>query len=193
MIEKLANHHAPALWQALKNAEVWDYMAFGPFENEAEFTRFIGDCALLKDPFYYAILKNGEALGWATLMNMREKDRVEEVGNIVFSPALQKTREATEAIYLLAKIAFDRGCRRFEWKCNDLNAPSKSAALRYGFTYEGLFRQHMIIKGKNRDTTWFSMLDSEWDSRKRAFEAWLDPQNFDDKGMQKSSLKKTII
>ena len=188
MIEKLAPHHAQSLWQALKHAEVWDYMAFGPFENEADFTRFIGDCVTSKDPYFYAIIKNGEAFGWAALMNMNATHKTEEVGNIVFSPALQKTLEATEAIYQLAKIAFDRGCRRFEWKCNTLNEPSKRAALRYGFTYEGLFRQHMIVKGKNRDTAWFSMLDSEWASRKAAFEAWLSPSNFDKNGHQINKL-----
>lgn len=190
-LEKLELHHAPALWQVLKNADVWDYMGYGGFETETEFNAFISQICLSKDPYYYAILKNEKAVGWATLMSFHEANRVMEVGNIVFSPVLQKTPLSTEAIYLLAQEAFRLGTRRFEWKCNNLNEPSKKAATRFGFTYEGLFRQHMIIKGKNRDTAWFSMLDNEWEGRKAAFEAWLNPSNFDKNGQQKTTLKSS--
>jgi RimJ/RimL family protein N-acetyltransferase len=115
--------------------------------------------------------------------------RVIEVGNIVYSPALQRTPLATEAQYLIARYAFETlGYRRYEWKCNALNAASRRAAERFGFTYEGLFRQHMIVKGQSRDTAWFSMLDSEWPARKKAFERWLDPANFDRDGRQKTKL-----
>jgi RimJ/RimL family protein N-acetyltransferase len=120
---------------------------------------------------------------------MAPKDRCIEVGAILFSPALQRTRGATEAMYLMARHVFeDLGYRRYEWKCNALNQPSRRAALRLGFTFEGIFRQHMIIKGRNRDTAWFSMLDREWPARKAAFERWLDPTNFDPQGRQKSAL-----
>lgn len=112
-----------------------------------------------------------------------------EVGNILFSPALQRTRAATEAMYLMARHVFeDLGYRRYEWKCNAENAPSRRAALRFGFTFEGIFRQHMVVKGHNRDTAWFAMLDHEWPGRKRAFEAWLQPENFDDDGHQQRTL-----
>jgi RimJ/RimL family protein N-acetyltransferase len=112
------------------------------------------------------------------------------VGNILYSPLVQRTRAATEAMYLMAGHIFDYlGYRRYEWKCNALNEPSRRAALRLGFTFEGIFRQHMVVKDRNRDTAWFSMLDSEWPARKRAFEAWLDPANFDGEGRQLRSLK----
>ena len=122
-------------------------------------------------------------------MRIDPANRVIEVGNILYTPALQRTPGATEAQYLLARYIFDElGYRRYEWKCNDLNAPSRRAALRFGFTYEGTFRQHLIVKGRNRDTAWYSMLDGEWPSRRAAFETWLAPDNFDAQGVQKTSL-----
>jgi RimJ/RimL family protein N-acetyltransferase len=130
-----------------------------------------------------------KAAGWASYMRMEPAHGVVEVGNIMMSPSLQRTTAATEAMVLMAAHVFDDlGYRRYEWKCNALNEPSRRAALRYGFTFEGIFRQHMIIKDLSRDTAWFSMLDREWPARKRAFEAWLDPANFDEKGEQRQSL-----
>jgi RimJ/RimL family protein N-acetyltransferase len=115
---------------------------------------------------------------------------VVEVGNILLTPALQRTTAATEAMYLMARHVFeDLGYRRYEWKCNAENLPSRRAAARLGFTYEGIFRQHMVAKGRNRDTAWFSMLDGEWPARKQAFEAWLDPENFDAAGRQQQTLE----
>jgi RimJ/RimL family protein N-acetyltransferase len=132
---------------------------------------------------------SGRAVGIATLMEIRPAMRVVEVGHIVYSPALQRTPLATEAQYLLARYVFETlGYRRYEWKCNALNAPSHRAALRYGFVFEGILRQHMIAKARNRDTTYFSMLDSEWPARKAAFERWLAPENFDRDGRQKTKL-----
>jgi RimJ/RimL family protein N-acetyltransferase len=126
-----------------------------------------------------------------SLMEIRPTHRVIEVGNIVYSPALQRTPLSTEAQYLIARYAFETlRYRRYEWKCNALNAPSRRAALRFGFSYEGLFRQHMIVKGHNRDTAWYSMLDSEWPARKAAFERWLAPENFDSNGRQKTKLSE---
>jgi RimJ/RimL family protein N-acetyltransferase len=122
-------------------------------------------------------------------MEMRPAMRVIEIGNIVYSPSLQRSRAATEAQYLLARHVFEElGYRRYEWKCNALNGPSQRAALRLGFTFEGIFRQHMIVKGRNRDTAWFAMLDTDWPGRKAAFERWLDPGNFDATGQQRLSL-----
>ncbi len=115
-----------------------------------------------------------------------------EVGSILYSPALQRTRGATEAMYLMARHVFEKlGYRRYEWKCDALNTPSRRAALRLGFEFEGVFRQHMIVKGLNRDTAWFSMLDSEWAARRKAFEDWLAPSNFDETGQQKHALKRS--
>lgn len=124
-------------------------------------------------------------------MRMDLPNRVIEVGNILFTSALQRTPAATEAMYLLARFVFeDLGFRRYEWKCNSLNAPSRRAAERFGFTYEGTFRQHIITRGRNRDTAWYSMLDSEWPRVKRGFETWLDASNFDSEGKQKRTLEQ---
>lgn len=128
---------------------------------------------------------DGHAKGWASFMRIEPAHGVIEVGNIVFSPALQRTRAATEAMYLMAQHVFEfLGYRRYEWKCNALNEPSRRAAERFGFTFEGIFRQHMVVRGRSRDSAWFSMLDHEWPARKRAFEAWLAPANFDVDGRQ---------
>ena len=145
---------------------------------------------MLDDPFSYTVIDaRGRACGIATLMEIRPAMRVIEVGHIVYGSALQRTPQATETQYLLARYAFETlRYRRYEWKCNALNAPSRRAAARYGFTFEGIFRQHMIVKGRSRDTAWYAMLDSEWPARKRAFEAWLAPDNFDADGRQKGSL-----
>jgi RimJ/RimL family protein N-acetyltransferase len=128
-------------------------------------------------------------MGYASYMRIEPAHRVIEVGSILFTSGLQRTYGATEAMYLMARHVFDDlGYRRYEWKCNALNAPSRRAAARLGFTFEGIFRQHMIVKGQNRDTAWFSMLDSEWAARKAAFERWLAPENFDETGRQRAAL-----
>jgi RimJ/RimL family protein N-acetyltransferase len=191
-VEKLdAARHGDALWEAVKGHDaLWPYMAYGPFADESAFASWLAERPKLADPYSYAILDpNGRAVGIATLMEIRPTTRVIEVGNIVYTPLLQRTPLGTEAQYLLARYAFETlGYRRYEWKCNALNAPSRRAAERYGFTFEGVFRQHFIVKGRNRDTAWYSMIDSEWPARKAAFERWLDPSNFDAQGQQKMSL-----
>jgi RimJ/RimL family protein N-acetyltransferase len=146
----------------------------------------------LDDPYSYAIIdRSSQAVGIATLMEIRPPMRVIEVGNILYSPALQRTPLGTEAQYLLARYAFEAlGYRRYEWKCNALNAPSRRAALRYGFVFESIMRQHMIVKGRSRDTAYYSMLDTEWPKRKAAFERWLAPENFDAQGRQRTSLSE---
>jgi RimJ/RimL family protein N-acetyltransferase len=166
-------------------------MGQGPFVDEKSFRAFLDERASSADPFAYAVIDkaSGKAQGIVCLMEVRPGARVIEIGNIVYSPALQRTRNATEIQYLMARYVFDElGYRRYEWKCNALNAPSRRAARRFGFTYEGTFRQHMIIKGRNRDTAWFAMLDNEWPGRRAAFERWLAPSNFDEKGEQRESL-----
>ena len=184
--------HAPDLWQAARGADaIWDYMGDGPYPDEAAFTASIATKAASDDPLFWAIRDkaSGKAVGYATLMRIDAANRVIEVGNILYTPALQRRPGATETMYLMARRVFDElGYRRYEWKCNALNAPSRAAALRLGFTYEGLFRQHMIIKGRNRDTAWFSITDGEWPERRAAFERWLSPDNFDAEGRQKSAL-----
>jgi RimJ/RimL family protein N-acetyltransferase len=138
-----------------------------------------------------AFAPTARAAGYASLMRFEPAHGVVEVGNILLSPALQRTTAATEAMYLMARHVFDNlGYRRYEWKCNAENEPSRRAALRLGFTFEGIFRQHMVAKDRNRDTAWFSMLDHEWPARKAAFEAWLDAANFDENGRQRQTLKE---
>ena len=186
--------HGESLWREVggrEKADYWRWMPDGPFETRADFDAVLAAKSVSTDPLFHAVVDNtsGLALGHASFMRIEPKHRVIEVGGIMFGPSLQRTRGATESMYLMAKHAFDEmGYRRYEWKCNALNEPSRRAALRYGFLFEGIFRQHMMIKGVNRDTAWFSMLDSEWPARKAAFERWLDPGNFDAAGKQKSPL-----
>ena len=193
-VERLAQHHDAALWKAVEGHDaVWTYMStYGPFADFAAFSKWIDSRLKLDDPYSYAIIdQSGQAVGIATLMEIRPAMRVIEVGHIVYSPALQRTPLGTEAQYLLARYAIETlGYRRYEWKCNALNAPSRNAALRYGFVFEGILRQHTIAKGRNRDTAYFSMLDSEWPARKAAFERWLAPENFDAEGNQRASLSE---
>jgi RimJ/RimL family protein N-acetyltransferase len=191
-LEKLRPDHWPDLWDALAGHDhVWTYIsADGPFSEASDFAAFIAQRAAAEDPYAYAIIDaRDRAVGYVTLLRINPQMRVIEVGHVLYSPRLQRTPLGTETQYLLARYIFETlGYRRYEWKCNALNAPSRRAALRYGFIYEGTFRQHMIAKGHNRDDAWFSMLDSEWPARKRNFERWLEPGNFDEKGAQKISL-----
>jgi RimJ/RimL family protein N-acetyltransferase len=191
-IEKLdARRHGGDLWDAFKTHDhIWTYMSYGPFADEASFGEWLAHREKLEDPFSYAIVTASEqAVGISTLLQIRPEMRAIEVGHIVYSPALQRTPLATEAQYLLARYVFETlGYRRYEWNCHAFNAASRRAALRFGFTYEGTMRQHRIVKGRNRDTAWFSMLDSEWPTRKRSFERWLSADNFDHSGQQRISL-----
>jgi RimJ/RimL family protein N-acetyltransferase len=170
---------------------LWAYLFDGPYSDLAAFKENLVQKALTDDPLCFAIVDNPSvhAVGLASYMAIHPLNRTIEVGSILYTPSLQRTPGATEAMYLMARYAFEQlGYRRYEWKCNALNAPSRKAALRYGFTFEGIFRQHMIIKGRNRDTAWFSMLDSEWPLRRAAFERWLHPSNFDSSGRQIQAL-----
>ncbi len=185
--------HAEQLYAETHGAQkdsMWRYLFDGPFEDLASFRASIASKAASADPLFFAILDNaGGCVGHATLMRMDEKHRVIETGNIIYGASLQRTPGATEAMYLLARHVFDDlGYRRYEWKCNSLNAPSRVAAPRLGFDFEGIFRQHMIVKGRNRDTAWYAMLDTEWPLRKKAFERWLSPSNFRPDGRQRVSL-----
>jgi RimJ/RimL family protein N-acetyltransferase len=186
--------HSDALWQGLggaANETLWLYMPDGPFAERAAFDAYMEAKAISEDPLFFAIVDRmtGLAAGRATLMRIDPPNRVIEVGGIIYTRALQRSRGATEAMYLLARYVFeDLGYRRYEWKCNALNEASRRAALRLGFSFEGVFRQHMIVKGRNRDTAWFSLLDSEWPARKREFERWLDETNFDSRGNQGTKL-----
>jgi RimJ/RimL family protein N-acetyltransferase len=189
-----AGRHGEALWEASRgHDELWTWLFDGPYATEADLLRAIEEKQASTAAVFLAIVPaaSGQAAGWASFMRAEPAHGVIEVGNILLTPALQRTTAATEAMYLMARHAFESlGYRRYEWKCNAENLPSHRAAARLGFTFEGIFRQHMVVKGQNRDTAWFSMLDSEWPVRKRAFEAWLDPENFDDVGRQRRGLTK---
>ena len=186
--------HADSLYQASHGdgkEELWRYLWDGPYPSLSAFESATRERAASEDPLSFAILDNrsGVAVGHCSYLRITPAHRVIEIGSILFTPSLQRTAGATEAMYLMARHAFeDLGYRRYEWKCDSRNAPSRSAALRLGFQFEGIFRQHMIIKGQNRDTAWFAMLDSEWPAIKANFERWLDPANFDATGRQKISL-----
>jgi RimJ/RimL family protein N-acetyltransferase len=189
-----ADAHTEALFPAIhgpSNEQVWRYLADGPYDRREELHAALARKAVADDAVFFAIVdaSSNRAMGYASYMRIDPPNRVIEVGNVLFTPALQSTTGATEAMYLMARHAFDDlGYRRYEWKCNALNEPSRRAAVRLGFTYEGVFRQHMIIKGANRDTAWYAMLDTEWPDRKRVFEEWLSPSNFDAAGRQKRTL-----
>jgi RimJ/RimL family protein N-acetyltransferase len=184
--------HATELFSSSKDApELWKHLAYGPFGNQAEFASWLEDRSATEDPLFYAIIdrESGGARGMASFLRMEPHHGVIEIGHIWFAPSLQRTRQATEAIFILSRHAFDDlGYRRLEWKCDSLNDPSRRAAERFGFVYEGVFRQHMVVKERNRDTAWYSITDGEWPLRRAAFEAWLSPENFDQGGRQRRSL-----
>jgi len=190
--------HAQSLFNSFDgkdpDGDVWTWLGYGPFTDLEQFSAWLKDREASRDPWFYAIINRhtGEACGMGSFMRADAANGVIEIGHIWFSPALQRTREATEAIYLMIRHAFDDlGVRRLEWKCDALNKPSQVAAKRFGFTFEGIFRQHLIVKGRNRDTAWFSMLDKDWPARRAGFEAWLAESNFDEKGRQKAKLQVT--
>ena len=174
-----------------EDAALWTYLAYGPFADQGAFERWLAGRAASDDPLFFAVLEaqSGRASGMASYLNIVPANGCIEIGHIWFAPPLQQTRAATEAIFLMCRHVFDDlGYRRLEWKCDALNEASRRAARRFGFTYEGTFRQHMVVKGRNRDTAWFAMLDREWPRVRAAFERWLAPGNFDAAGRQRTSL-----
>ncbi|MEE9455499.1 MAG: GNAT family protein [Paracoccaceae bacterium] len=188
------DRHAPDLFTAFsqdKTGSIWTYMVVGPFDTLADFRSWLTDACLGDDPLFHTIIdrSSGKAVGLAALMRNLPDMGVIEVGNISFAPSLQRTAMATEAMFLLMQQVFALGYRRYEWKCDALNAPSIRAAKRLGFTFEGVFRQAIIYKGRNRDTAWLSILDSEWPALRTGFENWLAAENFDKTGQQIKRLK----
>ena len=187
--------HARPLYKAshvdAAREPVFRYLPYGPFTGFDDFKSWLGQRAASNDPYFVSVVdvKTGLPQGMASFMRIAPEHGVIEIGHIWFAPAIQRTRQATEAIYLMARHSFDDlGYRRLEWKCDALNEPSRRAAERFGFTFEGVFRQHLVVKGRNRDTAWFSILDGEWPVICSAFEAWLAPGNFDSDGNQVRSL-----
>lgn len=193
-IERLdPERHAEALFEANRtDAENrnWTYLPYGPFDSLDAYRRWMEMECMNDDPMFHAVIdaSTGTAVGVASYLRISPAHGVIEVGHINYSPLLQNTPAATETMFLMMRRVFELGYRRYEWKCDALNEKSCAAARRLGFTFEGTFRQAMVIKGRNRDTAWFSILDSEWPVRRSAFERWLDPANFDANGRQRTRL-----
>lgn len=169
---------------------MWTYLAYGPFAQLEEYERWLTERAASMDPLFQAFVDqaSGNAAGVGTFMRIDAPAGTIEVGHIAMSPTLQRSPAATEAMYLMMRHAFELGYRRYEWKCDALNARSRRAAERLGFVFEGVFRQATVYKGRSRDTAWYSVIDSEWPVLREAFERWLDRDNFDASGLQRSSL-----
>ncbi|ALS02431.1 GNAT family acetyltransferase [Enterococcus silesiacus] len=199
-LEKVeSSKHVEALYQVYgpeSKAKNWTYLPLNPFESKVAFLSYLETISRSQDPFHYAIIDkaSGKALGTLALMRINAEQGSIEVGFVIYSDALKKTRIATEAQYLLACYALDDlGYRRYEWKCDALNEPSRKAALRLGFTFEGIFRNALVYKGRNRDTAWFSIIDSEWPQVKMRVESWLEPTNFTAEGEQKRRLHEFLV
>ncbi len=192
VLEPLHRRHAPELWTAGQGAaESWDYLGYGPFASEDALAAFVAEFAANHDPMAWAVrpVSTGVISGWLTLMEIQPKNAAIELGHIWFGPKLQRTRAATEAMFLLLKLAADDlGYRRLVWKCNALNAPSIRAAHRLGFVAEGVLRGAAIVKGRRRDTAMFSMQAEEWPGRRDALQAWLAPENFAPDGTARRGL-----
>jgi RimJ/RimL family protein N-acetyltransferase len=194
-LEPLGAVHVSALYEASAGPDAgarFAYLPDPPPGTPADMAAWIAKATASNDPLFSAVIdkSSGRAAGRQALMRITPEHGVIEIGHILWGPAIARTRIATEALYLAARHVFEElGYRRFEWKCNNRNEPSKAAALRFGFSHEGLFRQHMWVKGANRDTAWFSMLDAEWPRFRREYDRWLDPSNFDAAGKQKSKLQ----
>jgi RimJ/RimL family protein N-acetyltransferase len=191
-----AARHAMDLYESFAGNDpedhIWTYLGYGPWESFEIFEAWLKEQEASRDPWFYAFIRRqtGKACGMGSFMRADAANGVIEIGHIWMSPGLQRTREATEAIFLMIRHCFDDlGVRRLEWKCNALNAPSCRSAERFGFTFEGIFRQHLIVKGRNRDTAWYAMLDKDWQKVREAFEKWLRPGNFDAEGRQKAKLQ----
>jgi len=193
-LEKLENFHAAELYAAYSEApdgRDWTYLFVGPFTDLTQYIDYVRKASTTLDPLHHAIIdsRTNKPVGTAALMRIDPDNGVAEIGHITYSPCLQRTRAGTEAVFLLMGRIFDElGYRRCEWKCDSLNTPSRRAADRYGFKYEGIFRQAIIYKGRNRDTAWFSITNQEWPSIRSAFVKWLSPENFDQNGDQFKSL-----
>jgi len=192
VLEPLHRRHAADLWRSAQGADdSWAYLGYGPFPSADAMARFVGDFAATHDPMVWAVrpVTTGVVSGWLALLDIQPKHAAIELGSIWFAPVMQRTRAATEAMFLLLRLAADDlGYRRLVWKCNALNAPSRRAAERLGFTYEGRHRMHMVVKGRQRDTDWYSITAEEWPRCRDALLAWLDPGNFAPDGSARRSL-----
>ncbi|MEP6298067.1 MAG: GNAT family protein [Ilumatobacter sp.] len=189
------DEHAAALHLAFPEAfdeREWTYLGFGPFDSQADFDGWASTIAGSTDPLFFVIDDGHGPCGIASLLRINPDSGSVEVGHIHFAQRLARTAAATEAMFLMMQRVFDAGYRRYEWKCDALNAGSRSAASRLGFSFEGVFRQATTYKGRNRDTAWYSVIDTEWPARRAEFERWLDPENFDADGVQRTPLRHAV-
>ncbi|HPD93728.1 MAG TPA: GNAT family protein [Pararhodobacter sp.] len=191
-LEPLSREHAAGLFEAFEEdgeGAMWRWLPAGPHRTLSEYLGWLDSARLGWDPLHYAVrMQDGRLGGTLSLMRIDPRAGSAETGWLTFAPRLQRTREATEAVYRLMAWSFEAGYRRFEWKCDAANMPSRRAAQRFGLSYEGIFRQAGVVKGRNRDTAWFAAIDREWPALQAAFETWLDPANFDSAGQQRQSL-----
>jgi len=190
-LEPLCPHHGEALFEAFaedRTNACWTYLPYGPFANASELAEWIRLNTRAADPQFYVVISAERALGVAAFLRIDPHSGSAEVGHIHFAPALQRTLAATEALYCMMRHVFDCGYRRFEWKCDALNAPSRRAATRLGFRFEGVWRQATHYKGRNRDTAWYAMIDRDWPSLEAAYRTWLAPDNFPENGQQRVAL-----
>jgi RimJ/RimL family protein N-acetyltransferase len=188
-----ATRHGESLHRANladREGRNWTYLPYGPFQRFDDYLGWVRSVQGREDPQFFAIVTGSDPVGVASYLRIDPPAGSIEVGHINYSPLLQRTVAATEAMYLMMRRAFELGYRRYEWKCHALNAPSRAAAQRLGFSYEGIFRQARVDKGRNRDTAWYAMIDREWPALDRAFRRWLDPANFDDQGRQRTPLSE---
>ena len=194
-----AGRHAAELFRSGHDSKealaIWDYLTYGPWASEADYANVLRAQSASFDPVFYTIRsrKSGKACGQASFLDINAQNGVIEIGHIWFAPELQRTSAATEALFLMLCYAMDElGYRRMQWRCNSLNARSRTAAHRLGFRFEGIFYNHLIFKGKNRDTAWYSILDDEWPEVRAIIAGWLDPSNFTADGVPKTSLSETM-
>ena len=192
-----ADKHAASIYRGVRmdpEGRNWTYSPAGPFSGSGDFAAWLRRIGAGEIPMYFAIVdrSHGKALGYASYFEADPPNGVIEIGGIHFTEPLKRTVAATEAMYLMLRTVFDVGYRRCEWRCDALNGPSRAAAERLGFSFEGIFRQHWVYNGRNRDTAWYSIIDSEWASNRQAFEEWLDPANFDPRGLQRSRLRHSM-
>ena len=192
----ITDQAAGQLWEAVStepDERCWTYLPYSAPQSQQSLKDSLQNLFGFKDSTHFLIEVAGEVQGWVALLNLRLAHGAVEIGNVYFSHKMKQSRAATETIFLLLQQCLNNNFRRVEWKCDDCNEPSKTAALRFGFQYEGLFRQDRVIKGRNRNTAWFSMIDDEWSELKNAYQQWLSPDNFDEYGFQKQKLSDFLI
>lgn len=193
--QKISVQQLSQLWEIVNSEpdhRCWTYLPYSGFETIEILTDAVDGLFGFSDSVHYLIEVNQQVVGWIAMLNIREQSHVLEIGNVYFSHVIKQSTASTEAVYLLLKASFEQGFRRVEWKCDALNLPSKRAALRYGFQFEGVFRQDRISKGRNRNTAWYSILDEEWVCLEQGYQGWLSADNFDEQGIQKNCLNHFI-